>query len=137
MGDVMMSYGEVIPWRGRGWKVGQTCKKFLIRSRCSSSPGLGVIYRASTRRTARQVLCGWQQKLAGEGWTRIPTRQDAVALRNQIRVVTCMFRHVRLSGQDPLHGQLSRAGVQGRLVKTPSRAQPMGKTGGYKHMESA
>jgi hypothetical protein len=99
--------------------------------------GLGVIYRASTRRTARQVLCGWQQKLAGEGWTRIPTRQDAVALRNQIRVVTCMFRHVRLAGQDPLHGQLSRAGLQGRLVKTPSRAQPMGKTGGYKHMESA
>jgi hypothetical protein len=42
----------------------------------------------------------------GKGWTRIPTRQDAVALRNQIRVVICMFRHVRLAGQDPLHGQL-------------------------------
>jgi hypothetical protein len=52
---------------------------------------------------------------------RIPARQGAVALRNQLRVLTCMFRHVRLARRDPLHDQLSRAGMEGRLVKTPSR----------------
>ena len=59
MGDVMMSYGEVISLREKWSKLARnldTLSLFVLA-------GLGVIYRASTRRTARQVLCGWQQKL--------------------------------------------------------------------------
>ena len=73
MGHVMMSYGEVIPLRGRGLRSRASLQEILdMPSPCLS--GLEVIYRANTKCKVHLI--------AGDRWTRIPVFQGTVALRN-------------------------------------------------------